>query len=210
VASPRLTPPGSKDSKGNWALMGARGVFYRQATRPPMRRIRLVAYGASLESWLGASPHGFESHILRRQSAPENLGHLFILGCYIFFKAGGRNVVAKHWRVGTVFITKELTETNSEFLAVVLARIGWCGRPDFYGCERTIMAHLFGSRFNHYSFALDYFRSRQKEVLTNFQMAWTSCPVGVERWRRNGLQNPASASILRSKRVLRFTHSPQK
>jgi hypothetical protein len=24
-----------------------------------------VAYGASLESWLGASPHGFESHILR-------------------------------------------------------------------------------------------------------------------------------------------------
>ena len=29
------------------------------------RRIRLVAYGASLESWLGASPHGFESHILR-------------------------------------------------------------------------------------------------------------------------------------------------
>ncbi len=24
-----------------------------------------MAYGASLESWLGASPHGFESHILR-------------------------------------------------------------------------------------------------------------------------------------------------
>ena len=23
-----------------------------------------MAYGASLESWLGASPHGFESHIL--------------------------------------------------------------------------------------------------------------------------------------------------
>ena len=65
AASPRPTPPGSKDSKGNWALMGVRGVFYRQATWPPIRRIRLVAYGASLESWLGASPHGFESHILR-------------------------------------------------------------------------------------------------------------------------------------------------
>ena len=25
-----------------------------------------MAYGASLESWLGASPHGFESHILRK------------------------------------------------------------------------------------------------------------------------------------------------
>ena len=30
------------------------------------RRIRLVAYGASLESWLGASPRGFESPILRQ------------------------------------------------------------------------------------------------------------------------------------------------
>jgi hypothetical protein len=29
-------------------------------------RIRLVAYGASLESWLGASPRGFESPILRK------------------------------------------------------------------------------------------------------------------------------------------------
>jgi len=27
AASPRLTPPGSKDSKGNWALAGVRGVF---------------------------------------------------------------------------------------------------------------------------------------------------------------------------------------
>ena len=26
AALPRLTPPGSKDSKGNWALMGVRGV----------------------------------------------------------------------------------------------------------------------------------------------------------------------------------------
>ena len=35
------------------------------------RRIRLVAYGASLESWLGASPHGFESHILRSEKDPR-------------------------------------------------------------------------------------------------------------------------------------------
>ena len=33
-----------------------------------------MAYGASLESWLGASPHGFESHILReRPSTSEGL-----------------------------------------------------------------------------------------------------------------------------------------
>jgi hypothetical protein len=31
-------------------------------------RIRLVAYGASLESWLGASPRGFESPILRKNA----------------------------------------------------------------------------------------------------------------------------------------------
>src|SRR5919107_6281450 len=33
---------------------------------PDTRRIRLVAYGARLESVLGASPRGFESRILRR------------------------------------------------------------------------------------------------------------------------------------------------
>src|SRR5699024_4320661 len=36
------------------------------------RRIRLVAYGARLESVLGASPRGFESPILRCE-APESL-----------------------------------------------------------------------------------------------------------------------------------------
>ena len=35
-------------------------------------RIRLVAYGARLESVLGASPRGFESPILRRRSSPES------------------------------------------------------------------------------------------------------------------------------------------
>jgi hypothetical protein len=42
------------------------------------RRIRLVAYGASLESWLGASPHGFESHILRSEKAPDCSGAFVI------------------------------------------------------------------------------------------------------------------------------------
>ena len=38
------------------------------------RRIRLVAYGARLESALGASPRGFESPILReRPSTSEGL-----------------------------------------------------------------------------------------------------------------------------------------
>ena len=43
-----------------------------------MRRIRLVAYGARLESVLGASPHGFESHILRSEKAPEESGAFVI------------------------------------------------------------------------------------------------------------------------------------
>jgi hypothetical protein len=32
-----------------------------------------VAYGARLESVLGASPHGFESHILRERDRPHRL-----------------------------------------------------------------------------------------------------------------------------------------
>ena len=33
-----------------------------------------MAYGASLESWLGASPRGFESPILRIKKAPDLSG----------------------------------------------------------------------------------------------------------------------------------------
>jgi len=40
AASPRLTPPGSKDSKGNWALAGVRGVF-TQLTFLSAERFRL-------------------------------------------------------------------------------------------------------------------------------------------------------------------------
>jgi hypothetical protein len=41
-----------------------------------------VAYGASLESWLGASPHGFESHILRSSPTahPPGGGALYFTG----------------------------------------------------------------------------------------------------------------------------------
>ena len=35
------------------------------------RRIRLVAYGARLESVLGESPQGFESPILRENTVPS-------------------------------------------------------------------------------------------------------------------------------------------
>ena len=44
-----------------------------------------MAYGASLESWLGASPHGFESHILREHMRVsktlecETAGYFFLL-----------------------------------------------------------------------------------------------------------------------------------
>jgi hypothetical protein len=42
-----------------------------------------VAYGASLESWLGASPHGFESHILRSEKAPDFSGAFVISWAYL-------------------------------------------------------------------------------------------------------------------------------
>ena len=38
-----------------------------------------MAYGARLESVLGASPHGFESHILRSEKAPDCSGAFVIL-----------------------------------------------------------------------------------------------------------------------------------
>ena len=46
-----------------------------------------MAYGASLESWLGASPHGFESHILRSEKAPEQSGAFVIQ--HVSLRAGG-------------------------------------------------------------------------------------------------------------------------
>ena len=45
------------------------------------RRIRLVAYGARLESVLGASPRGFESPILRRRRAGAPRGSLSMFLC---------------------------------------------------------------------------------------------------------------------------------
>ncbi len=39
-----------------------------------------MAYGASLESWLGASPRGFESPILRSEKAPDFSGAFVLLG----------------------------------------------------------------------------------------------------------------------------------
>ncbi len=39
---------------------------------PSQRRIRLVAYGARLESVLGESPRGFESPILRDRDLLRN------------------------------------------------------------------------------------------------------------------------------------------
>ena len=42
-----------------------------------------MAYGARLESVLGASPHGFESHILRSEKPQSSLGFLFTFKCYI-------------------------------------------------------------------------------------------------------------------------------
>ena len=49
------------------------------------RRIRLVAYGARLESVLGASPRGFESPILRRLSSRESQCFRRVCVCYAPF-----------------------------------------------------------------------------------------------------------------------------
>ena len=50
---------------------GVRRVRSFMVTAPErFRRIRLVAYGARLESVLGESPRGFESPILRARSEP--------------------------------------------------------------------------------------------------------------------------------------------
>lgn len=45
-----------------------------------------MAYGASLESWLGASPHGFESHILREHNRVLKTLECEIAG-YIFLSS---------------------------------------------------------------------------------------------------------------------------
>ncbi len=63
AALPRLTPPGSKDSKGNWALMGVRGVFQYLAsyglsddalkkTRPAIKTISpIIPIGKLITAW---------------------------------------------------------------------------------------------------------------------------------------------------------------
>ncbi len=50
-----------------------------------------MAYGARLESVLGASPHGFESHILRVKR-PQ-----IALGLFLF---GKRSIDQRHQRLG--------------------------------------------------------------------------------------------------------------
>ena len=75
--APRMThhPDVPRDRSHRRGLASGEGVRYialsshRLGSSPLTRgtwRIRLVAYGARLESVLGASPRGFESPILRR------------------------------------------------------------------------------------------------------------------------------------------------
>ena len=56
-----LSPTAARGAFGSTA-----GLRYPR----PAGRIRLVAYGARLESVLGESPRGFESPILRRSKGP--------------------------------------------------------------------------------------------------------------------------------------------
>ncbi len=66
-----------------------------------------MAYGASLESWLGASPHGFESHILRVRS--ERVERL-----------GDRN---HHWCVRTSGFTNETVKKPQSNLGLLSSLI---------------------------------------------------------------------------------------
>ena len=77
----RRTPAAPRDRSHRRGLASGEDVRYialsshRLGSSPLTRdtwRIRLVAYGARLESVLGASPRGFESPILRCE-APESL-----------------------------------------------------------------------------------------------------------------------------------------
>lgn len=81
-AAPRLRAPGGRDRchrphpPHGWPR-GARVAYSSVPLHGTIRgrvsawRIRLVAYGARLESVLGASPRGFESPILRRTEGPS-------------------------------------------------------------------------------------------------------------------------------------------
>src|SRR4051812_2100762 len=71
---------GGRTSSESWAVTlglvcrpGRSSDFVGRSRRgyPPRRRIRLVAYGARLESGLGASPQGFESPILRHSTSTQ-------------------------------------------------------------------------------------------------------------------------------------------
>ena len=53
-----------------------------------------MAYGASLESWLGASPHGFESHILRRKKPQITLGLFLFRSGFVDHRHQGLGIIA--------------------------------------------------------------------------------------------------------------------
>ena len=67
-----------------------------------LRRIRLVAYGARLESVLGASPRGFESPILRSMSPGSVETPGFSLCLQRFWAVGIETDIYRLVRLGAV------------------------------------------------------------------------------------------------------------
>ena len=64
-----------RQAKSRSEIAGFRAIGYHGSAQSlRLRRIRLVAYGARLESVLGASPRGFESPILRQLTLYTNPG----------------------------------------------------------------------------------------------------------------------------------------
>ena len=67
--------PAGRQAKSRSEIAGFRAIGYHgPAQSLRLRRIRLVAYGARLESVLGASPRGFESPILRHSRLTKHSG----------------------------------------------------------------------------------------------------------------------------------------
>ena len=66
--------PAGRQVKSRPEIAGFRAIGYHGSAQSlRLRRIRLVAYGARLESVLGASPRGFESPILRHSQLIQTL-----------------------------------------------------------------------------------------------------------------------------------------
>ena len=89
-------------------------------------RIRLVAYGARLESVLGASPQGFESPILR-QVKPRQSKDIAVFCCRVHLQV--------HYEIRVIFMTAEIFHGSNAW------GLCWAPRPAWHPrCLRALEA----------------------------------------------------------------------